>query len=134
MTSQKVQFLKNISFFSHLKEDFLQSIIEVITHKTFNRGDIVFRKGDLADGMYLILDGTLGVTVNIKLLAQLKKGDFFGEMGLIAAAPRMATIGIISEKASVLFISKIAFDKIKTKISPQNQKEILRRVLINLKK
>ncbi|RKO90249.1 cyclic nucleotide-binding-like protein [Blyttiomyces helicus] len=42
--------------------------------------------------MYFILDGTVAIVVNDKVVASLKYGSFFGEVALIAQIPRTATV------------------------------------------
>ncbi len=55
-------------------------------------------EGEQSWGLYLILDGAVGVFKRNKLtgqnydLAQLRKGNFFGEMSLIDRSPRSASV------------------------------------------
>ena len=63
---------------------------------SFNKGEIIFRQGDFADGMFDILSGSVGVYVNYGTehetqLTTLGAGQFLGEMGLIEVYPRSAT-------------------------------------------
>ena len=63
----------------------------------FKRKQVVFREGDPGDCMYLIRWGSVGVfkdygTRQQKQLATLVQGDYFGEMGLLDAEVRSATI------------------------------------------
>ena len=65
--------------------------------KEFKKDEIIFRQGDAGDCMYDIFSGRVGVyaaygTPNEKLIAELKAGEFFGEMGLLDKAPRSATV------------------------------------------
>ena len=64
--------------------------------KTFKKGEIIFKQGDLSDCMYDILWGQVGIyadygTPEEKLLTTLETERFFGEMGLIESMPRSAT-------------------------------------------
>ena len=63
---------------------------------TFNRGNVIFRQGDFAHGMYDILSGSVGIYVGYGTeheveLNVLKAGDYLGEMGMIEVYPRSAT-------------------------------------------
>ena len=61
-------------------------------------GDVILRQGDPADRFYVICGGTFAVTQvgpdggEPRLLRTLTQDDVFGERGIIAGAPRAATI------------------------------------------
>ena len=79
------------------------------------------QEGEVEDVFYVILDGEFRVTKKInteddKLLKFLKRGEFFGEMGLIHDAPRAATVTSITE-VSVLEIDKENFTDVLQQIS-----------------
>ena len=64
--------------------------------KTFKKGEIIFKQGDLSDCMYDILWGQVGIyadygTPEEKLLTTLETERFFGEMGMIEGRLRSAT-------------------------------------------
>ena len=65
----------------------------------YDKGTVVFRQGDPGDTMYIIQGGAVEVCQlqdgHEVVLALLEKGDFFGEMALIDARPRSATITAI---------------------------------------
>ena len=61
----------------------------------FNKGDIVFHRGDKADKIYLLKSGILRVD---ELDVVIKPGEIFGEMGVFASEPvRLATLRCGSE-------------------------------------
>jgi len=70
----------------------LQSVVE----RRFRAGDVVFRQGDFPDRLYLIGQGEVEVirTEDGKevVLARMKAGEFFGEMGILGNTPRTATV------------------------------------------
>jgi len=79
------------------------------------KGKTIFKKGDAANGLYIVGTGAVGIyfPTNITLEKPdiiLKKNATFGEMGVIDTAPRMATAKAIDE-AIVLFISKSEFEE-----------------------
>jgi CRP/FNR family cyclic AMP-dependent transcriptional regulator len=59
-------------------------------------GETVFKEGDSGDRMYIIQEGTMQVLKRFgkeeSLLAELEKGDFFGEMALVSRIERTATV------------------------------------------
>lgn len=65
--------------------------------KSFKKGEIIFKEGDPSYEMYLILRGRVKITKNNVVLAELKSGDFVGEMGVLDRRPRSATAEAIEE-------------------------------------
>ena len=68
----------------------------------FSANDVIFRKGEPSDSMFLIQSGLVGVYSNYgktghKLLSVLGKGKFFGEMGVIDHLPRSADIVAVDD-------------------------------------
>ena len=64
--------------------------------KTFVKGTVIFKQGDVELKMYDIISGKVGIFADYgkkdeKLLAEMTPGKFFGEMGLIDILPRSAT-------------------------------------------
>ncbi len=63
---------------------------------TFSAGEIVFEQGAAADRFYIVESGEVEVVrISLrreKVLATLQPGDFFGEIGLLTEARRMATV------------------------------------------
>ncbi len=62
----------------------------------YQKGEVVFTKGELGDTMYIIQSGAVEVSHlqddKKVVLAFLERGDFFGEMSLIDKHPRTATV------------------------------------------
>jgi CRP-like cAMP-binding protein len=77
-------------------------------------GNIVI-EGELSWGLYLILEGMVGIYKTNKLtgdsydVGQLKTGSFFGEMSLIDQNPRSATVKALTP-SQLFFISKESFN------------------------
>lgn len=59
------------------------------------KGEVVFKEGDVSDNAYIIKTGQIEISKGEGkqkvVLAVLKEGDIFGEMGLIEDKPRSAT-------------------------------------------
>jgi CRP-like cAMP-binding protein len=59
-------------------------------------GRLVCRKGDSANELYVIEEGTAKVVRDEQYLDELGPGDFFGEMGVVDDAPRNAHVVAIT--------------------------------------
>lgn len=71
-------------------------------------GQAVVREGEPGDSFFLVLRGELDVTKESALVSALKQGDFFGEIALLTARPRTATVTATSE-VLLLSLSAEAF-------------------------
>jgi CRP-like cAMP-binding protein len=63
-------------------------------------GEVLFRQGDEGDALYVITEGRVGVIDEGPPrtgVAQLKDGDFFGEIALLTRQPRNATISALDD-------------------------------------
>lgn len=81
--------------------------------KSFNAGQTIFAEGDRGDGAYLVIEGKVKVvalSANSEeiLLGNLEEGEIFGEMALIDAKPRSASVVALTP-CKMAFISKKAF-------------------------
>jgi CRP-like cAMP-binding protein len=59
-------------------------------------GKLVCRKGESANELYVIEQGTAKVVRDDQYLDELGPGDFFGEMGVLEDAPRNANVVAIT--------------------------------------
>lgn len=64
--------------------------------RTFAPGDNIFVEGDEGRSMYVVLEGTVRLSVTGRTLEKVVSGGIFGEMALIDAAPRSATATAVS--------------------------------------
>lgn len=88
-----------------------------ITHLYFAKGEVIFRKGDVGDFLYIIVDGRVEIleekTGKQIQLATLGKGEFFGEMALLRQKKRTATVRCI-EDCEIIAIRKADFNILMT--------------------
>ena len=65
--------------------------------KAFKKGEVIFREGDQGSCFYQITEGTAGIYLYYgqaeqQKLTEMKPGQYFGEMAIIDAWPRSATV------------------------------------------
>ena len=74
----------------------LRALLDQGRQRQWADGEIVFRAGDLADGMHLVLSGTAEVVLQQGgepvHIATVYPGQCFGEIGVLQGAPRSATV------------------------------------------
>ena len=60
--------------------------------RSFHAGDVIFNAGDRGDEFYVVKSGKVSVRLGNRTLQTLGEGEIFGEMALIDAEPRSATL------------------------------------------
>ena len=80
-----------------LTKEVLVKTTEELQTVTFSAGEVVIEQGDEPEHFYIVVSGEVEVirsdkSGEEKILATLQSGDFFGEIGLLTEAQRMATV------------------------------------------
>ena len=107
--------LPKIPLFSDLEEAELQALSSKAVTRHYPRNTIIISEGDISDSLYCILSGRVKVFLNNELgkeviLNNQGPGDYFGEMALLDAGPRSASVMTI-EDSNMVVISKADFDE-----------------------
>jgi hypothetical protein len=80
----------------------------------FKRGDLVFRDGEIGTEMYILRSGRVELVKQVgseeHVIADLDKGDFFGEMAVLENLPRTATARVV-EDAELICVNGSTFDQ-----------------------
>ena len=84
--------LKRIPLFSDAADEELKKVAVFAQSKEVPEGTEVVREGGFSTELLAIEDGTAEVTREGKKIAELKKGDVFGETGLLEDEMRNSTV------------------------------------------
>jgi CRP-like cAMP-binding protein len=92
-----VDRLREVGLFGALSDSTLEHLTKDLAQLRFTPGDLVFKEGDPAREMFVVLDGELEVLKHSRKgrdarVAILGPNDAFGEMSIIDVQPRSATV------------------------------------------
>jgi CRP/FNR family cyclic AMP-dependent transcriptional regulator len=88
--------LATLPLFSGCKKRDLRKLAELAQFKEFAPGDLVIQAGGPSNAFYLVVSGRAKVLGKPRA-RMLRRGDYFGEMGLIDGEPRSASIVAVDE-------------------------------------
>ena len=89
---EKVLILKSASLFAATPDDILAEVAALLDEVELPAGATIFQKGDLGHSLYIIVDGEVRVHDGAHTLNHLREREVFGEMALLDAEPRSASI------------------------------------------
>jgi CRP-like cAMP-binding protein len=88
----EIALLRGLPIFSPLGAPELEGLARSLIPIAATAGQAVVREGEQGDRFYAIADGQVEVTKGDRHLADLGRGDLFGEIALLQEVPRTATV------------------------------------------
>jgi len=88
--------LASTDFFASAPPSLVRELAALGSELHLIRGDVLFREGDTAEALYLVISGRLAIAIENPLdhretvVALMDSGDLFGEMSLLDDGPRSA--------------------------------------------
>ena len=85
--------------------------------EVFSPGDIIFREGDQAHHMYVVVEGEIELQVAGSTVGQVQAGDLMGEMAIVGSHKRTATalaktacrLAPVTERRFVLLVQETPY-------------------------
>ncbi|MBA3392357.1 MAG: cyclic nucleotide-binding domain-containing protein [Deltaproteobacteria bacterium] len=116
-TIEKMMLIRQVPIFADLGPDDLEELATVVEERRIEPGKDVFREGDPGDAVYLIVKGLVRVFTGgdgeraERVLSELGPGACIGEMAVLDAAPRSATVRAI-ERTRTLRVPGEGFKRV----------------------
>lgn len=104
------RLLANTEVFGDLEERELQEVAQVAVPRHWEKGEVVFREGDVGDTCYLLRSGAILLTREhqdgrMVALAELRAGNLFGELAMFRGERRSATAEVIEPASAVALLA-----------------------------
>ncbi|CAE7568675.1 PKAR [Symbiodinium sp. CCMP2456] len=84
--------LMSVDVLQPLDDEERQQVIECLRTRYYDPGHIIIREGEEGHEFFLLIEGTATVSKNGRDLKTYEPGDYFGELALMHASPRAATV------------------------------------------
>ncbi|KAK9863077.1 hypothetical protein WJX84_002556 [Apatococcus fuscideae] len=105
------ELVASVPFFEDAEEGFVTSLVTLLHPQVHLKGDLVCREGEIAREMYFIKSGTVQVQLHDRPVTLLKKGSYFGEIGLLRTARRNASVRAMTD-CDLFVLTKEGFDEV----------------------
>ncbi|MCX5860290.1 MAG: cyclic nucleotide-binding domain-containing protein [Proteobacteria bacterium] len=93
---EKIMFLQGVGIFQHLAMEDLEFLADIARDVRVKKGEILFHQNDPGDSLFLIVSGSVAVLREEegkqKQIALLSERECVGEMAILAAETRTATV------------------------------------------
>jgi cAMP-dependent protein kinase regulator len=115
---EKRNMYNHLHAVSSLNEKILGSILKETKPVLYEGGREIIKQGDVGNSFYLLLDGSVDILVKDeqrqeRLINQLTSGSYFGEMALMGAKRRTATVRVShGHSAKALELSAQEFEQL----------------------
>jgi CRP/FNR family transcriptional regulator, cyclic AMP receptor protein len=105
--------IRSVPLFASLDDDAAVELRNLLRTQDVSSGTTLFRAGDAGDAMYLIENGRVRIAITDAdqkeiVLAELARGDYFGEMAIIDGKQRSAAATVV-EDARFAVLSRESF-------------------------
>jgi hypothetical protein len=107
----RVLFLRKVPLFADLDPADLQQVARIATEKAFVDREVIARQGDMGDALYVVMSGAVRVERDGRAVATRGPGEHVGEMSIVSAMPRNATLAASGE-TKTLRIGRAEFESI----------------------
>ena len=104
----KRETLARMPLFARLSDRELLRVMQSVEVRRYEHDQLVLREGDKGDELFIVLSGKVRVSRGGETLTRLGAGEHFGEMALIRAVPRSATVNS-DGNAELIAIRRVDF-------------------------
>lgn len=104
----KRELLSKMPLFARLNEREMLRIMQVAEVVSYEPGEVVVQEGDRGDELFIVQSGEVRISRGETILNDFGPGEHFGEMALIRAVPRSATV-TASEPSDLIVLHRSDF-------------------------
>lgn len=89
---QRLLLIQKVPIFKELRDDFLVRLAATMEELSFPAKHTIVKQGDEGRSLYILAAGKVRVHIGEREIIKLQKEDCFGEMAVLDAEPRSASV------------------------------------------
>jgi small-conductance mechanosensitive channel/CRP-like cAMP-binding protein len=91
--------IRSVEIFAALGDEERAELVRAAKIQMYAAGEVIVRQHDAGQSMFVVASGEVVVSLDAprREVARLRRGDFFGEMSLLAGDPRTATVTAVTD-------------------------------------
>lgn len=102
----RIDAIADLDLFAGLDRKQLATIASLSTPVTLPAGSVLCRRGERGREAFVLIEGSVAVSVEEEAIAVLRPGSVFGEMSLLDGSPRVANVTATSQ-VSLLVLTNL---------------------------
>ena len=126
---KSVELLRQLEFFRDLFFNEALELDELLHERVFEKGEIIFDKGDIGHGIFVVISGKVRVDPSGELfkdaVLEFGPGEMLGELSLFEEAPRFATV-VAVQRTVMVALFRAEFSTLLTKNTKIGAKVLVR--------
>jgi len=130
LSPDKLSYLSRLPLFQSIDHAGLLELLPHLDSRFLPGGETLFRAGESADAMYVVLSGRLRVWLERggtdRAIRELSRGEIVGELALLTGEARSATVRAIRD-TELARLSRAAFDAVR-----QNHSEFFAQMILQI--
>lgn len=101
---ERARLVRAVGVFEHVEPADIDALAAIATEVEFPAGRTIARQGEPGNGLFIIAAGSVDIVRDGERLATLGTGEWFGELAVLARAPRVAS-AVAAEPTTCLAIA-----------------------------
>jgi CRP/FNR family cyclic AMP-dependent transcriptional regulator len=114
-----IELLRKVELFEGLSDEEIKSVAALCRERTFSADEVITQQGEPGREMYVICEGWVEVVPSgppsqaaPRAVVNLGMGQLIGEMTLVDAGPRSATVRALSDPTTVQVLDGDSFSRL----------------------
>ena len=103
--------IRSMPFLHQAEEGLILTMVTLLQPQSFIKGELIIRQGETAKEMYFLNEGIVQVENEGTVITNLRKGSYFGEIGLLRESKRVASVRA-KTNVDAYALSKVNFESI----------------------